>query len=114
MTYTTDSERERQAAIVGYDFPGLLTKLTGRPSWTEISGPNSGTGLDYWYASNGPECVTAYIHIDQNHASISLASDASDESDLIYEGDLEEDCPEFVIRKPANLENVHGSHSDSD
>ena len=44
-----DDDTDAPLALVSFDIPGMLAKLTGITAWTEFDGPDSGCGLDYWY-----------------------------------------------------------------
>ena len=58
----------------------ILTRLTGVSTWRELAGPESGCGLDYWYAS--ADGRSAYINIDQDHITVSI------DGECIYGGSL--------------------------
>ena len=65
-----------------FDFPAFLEKLTETKGWKEISGPDSGVGLDYWYGN--AEGSEAYINIDQGEMSVSI------DDDVVWQGSSEE------------------------
>ena len=56
--------------VVCFDFQKVLAHLTQTraKSWVEASGPDTGCGLDYYYAyGDGRE---AYINVDQEFVTI--------------------------------------------
>ncbi len=59
-----------------YDYQGLLGHLTGTDpqNWKEMDGPDSGSGLDYWYRneSTGEE---AYLNLDQTFLEVSVGGE---------------------------------------
>lgn len=70
--------------VVTLNLPGMLAALTGTRAreWTFRDGPDSGCGVDYYYARRGNE---AYINIDQGHFTIHVAGET------IFTGDPAED-----------------------
>ena len=51
------------------DFVALLGRLTKKKRWVLIEGPQSGTGVDYWFARKE---TTANINLDQNWLTVSV------------------------------------------
>lgn len=68
-------------AVVRFDFPALLKKVSGVGGWQEVSGPDSGVGLDYWYRAGRHE---AYINVDQGHMVVSV------DQEVVFEGSADE------------------------
>jgi len=68
-------------AIIRFDFPAFLKKITGIGGWTEVNGPDSRTGIDYWYNAGSHE---AYINVDQEFVSVSV------DHEIVFEGDAEQ------------------------
>ena len=71
--------------VVTLNLPGMLAILTGTRArdWEAQNGPDSGCGVDYYYAHRRGE--EAYIHVDQGHFTVSVAGET------IFTGDPEED-----------------------
>lgn len=76
--------------IVTFDFVGMLANLTGKTGWTEMDGPDSRCGLDYYYRL--PRGASeAYINVDQD--SIVVTVDA----ETVYTGSIDdEEMQEFI------------------
>jgi hypothetical protein len=55
----------------------LLARLTGKKQWEGISGPDSETGVDYWFARKES---TANINLDQNWLTVSV------DGKMLFEG----------------------------
>jgi hypothetical protein len=57
---------------IEFDLRAMLAHLTRIPKekWIEKSGPDSGSGLDYWYETAAG--IEAYINVDQTAVSISV------------------------------------------
>lgn len=68
-------------AIIRFDFPAFLEKITGIGGWKEMIGPDSRTGVDYWYGSGEHE---AYINVDQGFVTVSV------DHEIVFEGDAEQ------------------------
>jgi hypothetical protein len=67
--------RKRAVEVVTLNLPGMLAALTGTRTreWKLQNGPDSGCGTDYYYAHcRGKE---AYINVDQEHFTISVAGE---------------------------------------
>ena len=94
MTHQEPSE-DAPVAIVSFDIPAMLAKLTGITQWTEFTGPDSGCGLDYWYdgaVTENPDdldegraprtiALEAYVNIDQMRLLLSVhPKDSGDET----------------------------------
>ena len=77
--------RKRAVEVVTLNLPGMLAALTGTRTreWKLQNGPDSGCGTDYYYAHcRGKE---AYINVDQEHFTISVAGET------LFTGDPVED-----------------------
>jgi hypothetical protein len=63
--------------VVTYNFEGMLEKLSGVSGWNEVEGPDSGSGLDYWYVAPGEEGLEsrAYINVNQTEVLMSVQSE---------------------------------------
>ena len=77
------------ASKIIIDLPGVLDLITALDGWKEASGPDSGTGLDYWYViiqegNDSPE-HEAYINIDQTWMTVDV------DGETMYSGDFTED-----------------------
>lgn len=57
----------------------FLNTLTGS-NWHSIDGPDSGTGIDYWFADDAGK--EAYVNIDQTALTISV------NGEVIYSGNI--------------------------
>lgn len=90
--------------IRSVDWVGMLEHETGR-KWVDADGPDSGVGVDYWYAVADTDDF-ALVNIDQDHVSVSLhPGDLDEESRTIFEGsfdDLMEDMEfcRFITSSP--------------
>ncbi len=85
-----------------FDFQGLLGHLTNtdREDWNEIDGPDSGSGLDYWYA-NARTGAEAYINLDQTFLEISVDGE-NVFSEELDDMDPEHEAAKFFIFEPAS------------
>ena len=63
------THRQPAVFVVTFNLVAMLEKLTGLHHWTEVRGPDSGCGLDYWYKS-GRHVAT--INVDQSYLIILL------------------------------------------
>lgn len=61
----------RTASTLTINLPALLAKCAGG-AWTEVPGPGSRVGVDYWYRSGDR---SAYVNIDQDEITISVDGD---------------------------------------
>jgi hypothetical protein len=67
----------------------LLEDLTGAESWKEFEGPNSGSGVDYWFRNDAGH--TVLVNLDEESLSIVV-----DET-IVFRGSiLEEPCSRYV------------------
>ena len=57
------------------DLISRIAKQTGTPSadWKSVNGPDSGTGVDYWFINETTQ-LEAYVNVDQDAVSISIQS----------------------------------------
>lgn len=79
----------------------LLEERTETPAaqWESIDGPETGTGVEYWYR-NETAGLTAYICIDQGElAGFDLIDEA--DSDISPNGDNGEAAPDSASPNPA-------------
>ena len=67
--------------VICFDFPAFLKRITGIGGWTEVGGPESRVGLDYWYRAGRHE---AYINVDQGHLTVSI------DQEVVFEGIADE------------------------
>jgi hypothetical protein len=76
--------------FASFNFPGILARLTdaAQGDWSEIDGPSSGCGVDYWYA--GPAGDQAYVNFDQVVLSVSITNEAADKEPTRFEFDFDE------------------------
>ena len=63
------------------DLAALLERLTGKQGWVSISGPDSRTGTDYWFACGKSEAI---INRDQEWLTVSV------DGKNIFDGPVEE------------------------
>lgn len=66
------TRRQPAVFVVTFNFVAMLEKLTGLKGWTEVRGPDSHCGLDYWY-KRGQR--VANINVDQTHVIITMDGD---------------------------------------
>ena len=67
-------------AVICFDFPRVLRRITGIGGWQEVNGPDSRVGLDYWYRAGNHE---AYINLDQGVMTVSI------DKEVVFEGDAD-------------------------
>ena len=67
--------RKQAVKVVTLNLPGMLAVLTRTRArdWKLQDGPDSGCGVDYYYAHRCGE--EAYINVDQGHFTISAAGE---------------------------------------
>ena len=68
-------------AVICFDFPRFLRRITGIGGWKEVNGPDSGVGLDYWYRAGKHD---AYINVDQGFMTVSV------DKEVVYEGSADQ------------------------
>lgn len=63
------------------DYVALLERLTDKRGWVNISGPDSGTGVDYWFALGKSEAI---INRDQEWLVVTV------DGKTVFDGPVEE------------------------
>ena len=60
---------------------------TSAEDWESLDGPDSGVGVDYWYRHRGTG-KEAYLNLDQDHLTISVAGQRIYDAELPDEAEL--------------------------